>query len=52
MSRNENEDNINSTIRIKKSTREMLAAMGKKSDTYDDIIRRILKELERLKEKG
>lgn len=37
---NENEDFT--TIRIKKSTREMLLKIGKKGETYDDVIIRII----------
>lgn len=37
---NENEDFT--TIRIKKSTREILQNMGKKGETYDDIITRLI----------
>jgi predicted CopG family antitoxin len=40
------------TIQISKETREKLAEMGKKGDTYDEIIQRLLKLAESSKEKG
>ena len=38
------------TIQVSKETREMLKELGRKGETYDDIIRRLI-ELAR-KEKG
>ena len=32
------------TILIKKETRDMLKEFGKKSETYDDLLRRLLRE--------
>ena len=33
------------TIRVLKSTKDQLGEYGKKSETYDDIIKRLLKEV-------
>jgi predicted nucleic acid-binding protein len=35
------------TIRVKKSTRELLRRLGEKGQSYDDIIQRILAERDR-----
>jgi hypothetical protein len=35
------------TIKLKKETRERLAEIGRKKETYDDIIRRLLEFYER-----
>ena len=34
------------TIQVKKGTRERLKKLGRKGDTYNDIITRLLKEYE------
>lgn len=36
-------DNIDTSIRIKKETRDRLLEMGKKGESYDAIINRLLK---------
>ena len=44
----------NTSIQLKKETKEKLAELGKKRDTYDDIIRQLLlcyDELKKLKGK-
>jgi predicted CopG family antitoxin len=42
------------TISLRKGTRDLLKEIGKKSETYDDIIRRLIelqkKEIDRLHE--
>lgn len=38
------------TIRIRASTREKLKAIGRKGETYDDIINRLIEEHGRDKE--
>jgi len=37
------------TIQISKETREMLKSLGKKGETYDDIIRRLIELAKRVK---
>jgi len=37
-------DSDTTTIRIKKSTKDLLAEYGKKSETYDEIILRLYQE--------
>ncbi|MDH5448745.1 MAG: hypothetical protein OEY24_04950 [Candidatus Bathyarchaeota archaeon] len=37
------------SIKIKKSTRDVLKSVGKKSETYDDIINRLLDRVLRRK---
>lgn len=44
------EEEICSTMRVRKSTRDMLNKMGAKGETYDDIIRRLLQEVEKLRD--
>ena len=39
------------TIQISKQTREMLAEMGKKGDTYDDIIRKLIEKAKECEKK-
>lgn len=36
------------TIQISKETREMLKSLGKKGETYDDIIRRLIELAKRV----
>ncbi len=38
------------TIQISKETREMLKELGKKGETYDDIIRRLIELAKRVGE--
>ena len=38
------------TIKLKKETRERLAKIGRKKETYDDIIRRLMEFYKRRKE--
>lgn len=40
------------TIQISKRTRDKLKSLGKKGETYDQIIRRILKTLEKMEEES
>lgn len=40
------------TIKLQKSTRDKLAGIGKKSESYDDIILRLLGELPHAKAVG
>lgn len=37
----------NTTIRITKTTKEKLKALGKKGDTYDDVISKLIGEIEK-----
>ena len=39
------------TIQISKETREMLKELGKKGETYDDIIRRLIELAKRVDER-
>ena len=40
----------NTMIRISEGARDMLKEIGKKSETYDDIIRRLIDEVSNKKE--
>ncbi|GEM_PF-1019662 len=40
------------TIQISKETREMLKSLGRKGETYDDIIRRLIDLAKRVEEGG
>ena len=51
-----NKDNMNkdnyTNIRLKKETVKILQDIGKKSETYDDVVVRLVKENKESKEKG
>ena len=38
------EDDQITTLRVRKSTRDRLRELGKKDDSYDDIINRLIEE--------
>lgn len=38
-------ENVYTVIRVKKETAKILQEIGKKSETYDDVIRRLIDEV-------